>query len=169
MQGRLHAAFSLCHEYLDPIKEKNFRFINSGGSRMKIDLGEVLYEWNYLEEAEKQIREGLQANIPWENIMTDSFGLIVQTRVLLGKGDNCGALQTVEKFEIILKGRSRPREFEEEFRTLKVRVHLAGGDLQKASDWAEHIIHSEDFQTHEELYQLTLAHVWFNSRQIRTS
>ncbi len=75
MQGRLHAAASLCREFLDPIKESGIRFISTAGS-MEIDLGEVLYEWNCLEEAEQHIRDGLQANEPWQNIMTDGFGLL---------------------------------------------------------------------------------------------
>jgi hypothetical protein len=85
MQGRLHAAASLCHEYLDPIREKGIRFIYSAGS-MNIALGEALYEWNCLEEAEQQIREGNQANEPWVDIMTDAFGLLALIRVLQAFG-----------------------------------------------------------------------------------
>ncbi len=158
MQGRLHAAASLCREFLDPIKERGIRFIYTAGS-MKIDLGEVLYEWNCLEEAEQHIRDGLQANEPWRNIMTDGFGLVALTRVLQAKGDYAGAMQIVEKFETRLQEHSRPREFDEDFRTLRVRVQLAGGDLQNPSHWADQIQHSEEFDLHPELYRLTLARI----------
>jgi LuxR family maltose regulon positive regulatory protein len=158
MQGRLGAATSLCHEFLDPIKTRGIRFLYSAGS-MKVDLGEVLYEQNCLEESEQHIREGLRANEPWRNIMTDAFGLIALTRVLLAKRDYAGAMHSVEKFEARLQELSRPREFDEAFHTLRVRVQLASGDLQNAVDWADQIQHSEDFSLHPERYRLTLAQI----------
>ena len=158
MLGRLHAAATLCREFLDPIKERDIRFIYTAGS-MKIDLGEVLYEWNCLEEAEQHIRDGLQANEPLRNIMTDGFGLVALTRVLQAKGDYAGAMQIVEKFETRLLEHSQPREFDEDLRTLRVRLQLASGDLQNPSHWADQILLSEDFDLHEERYRLTLARI----------
>lgn len=159
MQGRLHASAAMCHEYLDSIKNSGVRFVYTSGS-MKIDLGEVMYEWNFLEEAERNIREGLRDNEVWQNIMTDCFGLTVLVRVLLAKGDYSAALMTVEKFEKVLESHSRPREFEEDFRTLRVRIQLAGGDLAGPSHWAEQVQQSEDFMLHKERYALTLARIY---------
>ncbi len=157
-QGRLHAAASLSHEYLDPIQEKGIRFIYSAGS-MNIVLGEVLYEWNRLEEAGKQMQEGLQANEPWVDIMSDAFGLLALIRVLLAKGDFDSAMHIVEKFEIRLQNNLRPYEFEEDFRTLRIRVQLASGNLQSAAGWADQIHLNEDFYKHPERYRLTLARI----------
>jgi LuxR family transcriptional regulator, maltose regulon positive regulatory protein len=157
-QGRLHAAASLCYEFLNPIKAQGIRISTAGN--MDVVLGDVLYEWNKLDEAEKQIREGLQANEPWGNVMTDAFGLFSLARVLQAKGDYDGAMQTVEKFEKRLHGESRPIEFGEAFRTLRVRVQLASGNLQKASKWVDHIHLSEDFQLHKDYYSLTLARIY---------
>ena len=156
-QGRLHAAASLCREFLDPIKEKGI-LISSAGN-MDVILGNVLYERNFLEEAEKYIRDGLQANEPWGNIMTDAFGLLALTHVLLARGDNARALQIVEKFETRIQGKFRPVEFSEDFRTLRVRVQLASGDLQSASFWADQIHLSEDYHLHQEYYRVTLARI----------
>jgi LuxR family maltose regulon positive regulatory protein len=158
MQGRLHAAAALCREFLDPLKEKGIRFIYTSGS-MKIDLGEVLYEWNCLEEAEQHIRDGLQTNEPWKNIMTDGFGYSALARVLQAKGDPAGALQTVERFETRLLEHSMPREFDEDLRTLRVRLQLGSGDVQAAADWADQVLLSEDFRLHEAYYRLTLARI----------
>ncbi len=55
MLGRLHETAALCHRFLDPLAGDN-RFVYASGN-MKIDLGEVLYEWNRIEEAERTIRE----------------------------------------------------------------------------------------------------------------
>jgi LuxR family maltose regulon positive regulatory protein len=158
IQGRLHAAASLCHEYLDSIKERDLRFIYTAGS-MKIDLGEVMYEWNCLEEAEQHIQDGLRSNELWRNIMTDGFGLTVLARVLMAKGDYAGAMQVAEKFEMRLMEHAQPREFYEDLRTLGIRVQLANGDLQNPSHWADQILPSEDFALNPEHYRLTLARI----------
>jgi ATP/maltotriose-dependent transcriptional regulator MalT len=131
LQGRLRAAASLCREYLDPIQEKGARFIYSAGS-LNIILGEVLYERNCLEEAERQIRDGLRANEPWSDIMTDAWGLSALARVLQAKGDSVGAMRSVDQFERRLHGHMRPREFEDDFHTLRVRMQIGSGDLQSA-------------------------------------
>jgi LuxR family maltose regulon positive regulatory protein len=158
MMGRLHAAASLCREFLDPLQEQGVRFAYTSGS-MKIDLGEVLYEWNRLEEAEQYIRDGLQANKPWRNIMTDGFGLIALARLLLAKGDDAGAMQAVQELETRLLEHARPREFEEDFRTLRVRAQLASGELENPSRWADQVLLGEDFAPHKDYYRLTLAGV----------
>jgi LuxR family transcriptional regulator, maltose regulon positive regulatory protein len=158
MQGCLHAADSLCREFLDPIQEQGIRFNDSAGG-MQVVRGEVLYEWNCLDEAEKYIQDGFRASEPWHNIMADAFGLLALTRVLQAKGNYAGAMQAVEKFETRLQGHLGPFEFAEDFRTLRVRVQLASGDLRSASEWADQIQLSEDFHRHEERYTLTLAHI----------
>lgn len=160
MQGRLRACSSLCREFLDPIHQGGVRyFYTSGGESMKIDLGEVLYEWDRLDQAEEYIRDGLRANEAWQNIMTDGFGLAALALVLQAKGDYAGAMQTAQKFESRLKEHAHPREFDEYLRTLSVRVQLAGGDIQSVSLWSEGILLSDDFQVHQDLYRLTLARI----------
>jgi LuxR family maltose regulon positive regulatory protein len=156
MLGHSRATATLCREFLDPIKDKGGRCIYSAGG-MKIDLGEALYEWNCLDEAEQYIRAGLQDNEPWRNIMTEGFGLIALARVLRATGDYAGAMQAVEKLETTLQTRAQPREFDEDFHTLRVRVQLASGDLQTASRWADQIQRSPDFESHQDRYRLTLA------------
>ena len=162
--GRLHACANLCHEYLDSIKESSIRFVYTSGS-MKIDLGEVAYEWNHLDEAEAYIRDGLAGNQLWQNIMTDGFGLTALVRVHLAKGDYPGALQVVEQLESTFRNRSLPREFEEDFHTLRVRVQLASGDLPSAAEWSDQIQHSIDYTGHQWRYQLTLAHIALAERR----
>lgn len=157
MQGRLHAAASLCREILEPLV-RDPRLIDTTGS-VKIDLGEVLCEWNCLEEAEQYIRDGLQDNESWRNIMTDGFGLVALTRVLQAQGDYAGATQTAEKLESRLVPHSWPREIDEDFHTLKVRVQVASGDLQAPSQWANQLELSQDFDRHKERYQMTLARI----------
>ena len=158
IQGRLHATADLCREYLEPFEERDIRFIYTTGS-IKVDLGETLSEWNYLEAAEEYIREGLQDNEPWRNIMTDGFGLAALVRVLLAKRNYSGAMWAVEKLEARLHEHAQPREFDEDLRTLKIRVQLASGDLQNPFQWADEVQLSEEFRQHKELYWLTLGQI----------
>lgn len=159
VQGRLHTAAIFCHEHLDLIKEKGIRFIFSA-SHMNIVLGEALYEWNCLKEAEEQIREGLRANKPWADILAEGFGLTALARILAAKKDFTGAMETVEKFETKMQVPLRAVEFEEDFHTLRIRLQLACGDLQSASKWANQVQNSEDFHLHPERYQFTLARIY---------
>jgi LuxR family transcriptional regulator, maltose regulon positive regulatory protein len=94
------------------------------------------------------------------DIMTDAFGLIAMINVLCAQSDYPGALQMVEKLEASLAvERSRPFEFEEDFRTARIRVQLASGDLQSAADWADQLPYNGDFQLHPKRYRLTLARI----------
>jgi len=160
IQGHLAKSAALCHEYLAPVKQGDFQSIYTSGS-IKIDLGEVLYEWNRLKEAEQQIRAGLQANEVWQNIMTEGFGLAALARVLQAKGEYAQAIQVAEKFETRMLENSRPDELNEDFLTLKTRLQLTGGDLKNPTLWADQIPHQVDFERNKDLYRLTLARIRF--------
>lgn len=158
VQGRLQAAAALCREYLDPANEKSRRFIYSAGS-LSITLGEVCYEWNSLEEAERWIQDGIKANEPWVDILTECFGLSALARVLQAREAFAEAMQAAEKLEARLQSPLRPREFEEDRHTLKVRIQLDSGDLASAVQWADQIMLSEAYNLHPEVYRLTLARI----------
>jgi LuxR family maltose regulon positive regulatory protein len=159
MQGRLNASADLCHRYLDPIIDNDIRFLFTAGS-MKIDLGEVYYEWGFMDEAEEHVRDGLRNNEIWRNIMTDGFGLVALARVLMAKKDHNGAMEVVERFEKKLHEHTPPREFNEDLFTLKVRVQLAAGDLHDTARWADRLRRSQDFRKLPGYFQLTLARVF---------
>jgi LuxR family transcriptional regulator, maltose regulon positive regulatory protein len=158
LQGRLHAAADLCREYLDPLKGRDIRFINDAGMMMGI-LGEALYDWNRLDEAEQCIRDGLQGNQPWQNILTDAWGLLALTRILVAKEDYPGALQSVEQFETRLQAQTRPFEFTDELLTLRIRVQLASGDLFTPAQWADQVLQNEALPRLGIYYRLTLARI----------
>jgi LuxR family maltose regulon positive regulatory protein len=158
IQGRLHAAVALCHEYLKSHQTWGTRAMSSPGS-MEITIGEALYEWNQLEEAEKYLRDGLRANKPWENIMTYGFGTTALMHVLQAKGDIPAALEVFKEFKARMLSTDHPSEFKEVLQTMGIRLQLAAGDLQNASLWADQIQHNHDFQRHPERYQLTLANI----------
>ena len=157
--GRLHDAVSLCSDFLKAIQERGTRYIASPGC-LNIFIGVALYEWNRLDEAEQQIREGLHENEPWQAAVPDGIGLGTLTRILLARGDYAGAMQTVDNFETRFQDPGRPVEFQEDFHTLRARVQLASGDFQQAFQWAEQVRRSQDFLLHEEYYRTAIAKIY---------
>ncbi|MCE1252098.1 MAG: LuxR C-terminal-related transcriptional regulator [Anaerolineae bacterium] len=156
-QGRLFAAAAICREYLEIIKNRELSV--SAAGNLAIVLGAVLYDWNSLDEAEKYIREGLLVNEAWKNIMTDAFGLLALVHLLNARADYAAALQTVDKFENRLQDLSRPVEFSEDYRTLRIQVLLSAGELDSAAQWAEQVINAEDYQRYPQYYRVTLARI----------
>lgn len=160
MQGRLHEAAALCSAYLEPVTEKGKRFFYTAGS-LNIHLGEVLREWNELGAAEEQIQEGIQANQPWKNILTDALGYAALARVQEAKGDLPAAIETLQRLEAMFTERAKPPDWETELRSLRVRLWLAIGDVARASQWADGFTLSEPIDIRQELDYLTLGRVRF--------
>jgi LuxR family transcriptional regulator, maltose regulon positive regulatory protein len=158
MQGRLHDAADLCQEYLKPVTQKGIEYFYNAGS-IHIILGEVLREWNDLEEAEAQIREGIRVNETWQVTSSISLGYAALARVQETRGDFDGALDTLQKMEAMLADRTRPPDLEGELRALKIRLWLATGDLARAVAWADHFPIQQPIRPIEETDYLTAARV----------
>jgi len=156
--GRLRDAASLCNDYLNPANVKFIRFFYTAGS-MKIDLGEVHLEWGFLDKAEDLIRDGLKDNEPWRDIMTHGIGFSTLARICIAKRDFSSAMQAAEMLEKRMREHAKPREFDEDFYTLKARIMLASGDNSGASHWADQILNNQDCNNHLHIYRQTLAQI----------
>jgi len=137
MQGQLHEAADLCRETLKPINKKGTKFFYMAGS-LHIILGEILREWNDLDEAEAQIQEGIQVNEPWQMVTADALGYAALARVQEAQGNITGAISTLGRLETMFEGRTKPPDWEGELRSLQVRLWLATGDLARAVNWVRH-------------------------------
>jgi LuxR family maltose regulon positive regulatory protein len=166
MQGRLHEAADLCRENLRSIHNKGIRPFYRAGS-LHIILGEVLREWNDLDEAEANIREGIQANEPWQMITTDAIGYAALARVQEAQGNIDGAIATLHRLEAMFEDRTIPPDWEGELRSLKVRLWLATGDLARAIDWARSYTIQSSPNPLQETDQLTAARVWMAGKNYR--
>ena len=158
MQGKLHAAEALCRDTLKPLERKGARLIYTAGS-LKIALGQVLYEWNQLDEAKQHIQDGIRDNEPWDNISADVVGYLTLAVVLQTRGDHDGAMEIAEKLEKRLEGHTRPPELGDEINTLRIRLLLANGDIQGAGQWANQIQLTESIDYHQEHLRLTLSRI----------
>jgi LuxR family maltose regulon positive regulatory protein len=166
MQGRLHEAADLCREYLKPITQKGTVFFYNAGS-LHIILGEVLREWNLLDEAEAQIREGIRVNEPWQVTSSVSLGYAALARVQESRGNIADALDTLHKMEAMLADRTQPPDLEGELRALKIRLWLAAGDLARAVAWADHFAMQPPIHAIQETEYLTAARVRLAEKNFR--
>ena len=158
MQGQLRQAAALCQEYLQPVAQGGKRVFYAAGA-LNIALGEVLLQWNELDAAEDQIRQGIQANKLWNNVVSDMLGYASLARVQQARGDLEAAFTTLHQLEGLLEGRTLPSGLEDELDSLRVRLRLEKGDLAGASEWARRIHISEPVTAIEELNCITLARV----------
>ena len=157
-QGKLRAAESICSDYTQAIQERGIRLSTSGN--MAVVLGNVYYEHNQLDEAERLIKAGLKANEPWQNIMTDAFGSLELIHVLIAKRNFTEAMQLIDKFLARLQGPSLPIEFIGPVMTIKTEIQLAMGDLINPARWADTIQRTDEYKLMPSLFLFTLAHLY---------
>jgi len=138
LQGRLHEAAGLCRKYIKVIDERGkWRFYLPGN--LNIVLGEVLREWNDLDGAEREIREGIRANQPWNMPEGTAVGYIALAHLQQARGDLKGALHTLEEAELLIAGQTITPELATELRTLRDYLKLTSGDLAGVQAWAEQL------------------------------
>ena len=166
MQGRLHEAADLCRETLKSISKRGTRSFYLPGS-FNIILGEVLREWNDLDEAEAQIRQGILVNEPWQMIAADGHGYAALARVQEAQGNIDGAISTLHRLEAMFEDHTKPPDWEGELRSLKVRLWLATGDLAHAVEWARHYPIQPSPSPLQETDQLTAARVRMAEKNYR--
>jgi len=146
LEGRLHEAAELCRKYQAVVAERGrWRFYLAGN--LNFILGEVLREWNELEDAEREVREGLQINEPWQVPQGMIVGCLALARVQQARGDLDGASHTLAEAERWVAGRTITPDLANELRALRVYLDVVRGDLAGAEAWAEQLpmVHLPDF------------------------
>jgi LuxR family maltose regulon positive regulatory protein len=159
--GRLNDAATLCRRCQAIVEERGkWRFFVCGN--LNIVLGDILREWNQLEEAESLVRRGIQDNDPWQVAHAYALGHTVLARVLLARGDLAGAVDALAEQVRLTSGRVVPPDLASETRAVRLRISLALGDLQSvaawADEWAPQAQAFADFRAEQDL--LTLARAW---------
>jgi LuxR family maltose regulon positive regulatory protein len=160
IQGRLHDAAALCRQHLQWVEARGaWRFYLPGN--LNAALGEVLREWGQLDEAEAQIRLGLERNQAWDLPLGLANGYLALARLQRTRRDLPAARATLVQVEQLLAGRSLPLDFWGELELEKVRLWLASGDLPAAQAWADAWMAQQPAaaarEYRHELGQMTLA------------
>jgi len=123
-QGRLHRALDLIKEvdtYMRP--RGNRRFYISGV--LNLMWGDILTEWNRLDEAEAQLRLGLRLLEDWPIPQPFTLGLSLLARLQIAQGDLSGAQATLQKAEGIYHEGSFHPAFVHALQKAQVRLWIA--------------------------------------------
>ncbi len=94
-QGQLHKMEALCRQALDLAVDSEGNRLPIAG-RILLGLGDLMYEWNRLEEAERYLKEGIELIKKWGTLPLYS-GYANLARVRYAQGDLPGAIQTLEQ------------------------------------------------------------------------
>jgi len=101
-----------------------------------LGIAEVLYEWNDLEQALRQVNRGFELLIRGQFVSFLLFGHSLRARLCLANGDLDGAQKAILQAEQL----AQPDEFvymSAVLAALRVRMVLATGDLAAAGRWAQ--------------------------------
>jgi LuxR family maltose regulon positive regulatory protein len=168
VEGRLQEAAALCQSSLAAIEPQGkWRFYVAGN--LSIVLGDVLREWDRLDEAEASIRTGIQDNAPWGIAHAYALGYTALARLLLSRRDATGAAAALAQQAELTAGRTLPPDAASETRAAQMRIWLASGDTAQAARWAEtwaaRAAATPDFRTEQDM--LTLARAWLGLGKAR--
>jgi LuxR family maltose regulon positive regulatory protein len=162
MQGQLQRAAEVCRHMQEDIDGTD-----AGGKRREptsdlvcVSIGNVLYEWNELHDAEAYVRKGIEQGKRGGFFQALVFGQILLARVLQARGDADGATNTLqEAAKSALM--NPPRWYRAELVACQVQLWLAQGNLAAASRWAQESDLSADteFNQLNEFEHITLARV----------
>ncbi|MBN1979205.1 MAG: hypothetical protein JW918_17550, partial [Anaerolineae bacterium] len=100
--GRLHEAAALCRETMQAIggsgrEERRFPVLGV----VYITLGEILLEWNDLEEADRALAKGLELNALTSEWHLQMFGHFALSRVKQARGDPGEASAVLERARVL--------------------------------------------------------------------
>jgi LuxR family transcriptional regulator, maltose regulon positive regulatory protein len=138
LQGRLHCAMTTYHEMeeLFPRPPKQPAVI--GSPSYYFGVGDVLREWNRLEEAERHLLQGMEwAGGTMMDAETLTLGYSTLARVYTAQGRHDEAARLLEEFAHLAQLRAFVPHLLARIRAERVRVARLGGDLEIALGWAE--------------------------------
>ncbi len=97
-QGKLHQGLDLVIEYERYVRERGSRRFYISGV-LNLLWGEILLEWNRLEEAEIQIRQGNHLLEDWTVPQSFTVGMSLLARLQVAMNDIAGAKATLRSIE----------------------------------------------------------------------
>lgn len=123
-QGRLREAMKLLRTYETYVRERgNRRFYIAG--ILNLMMGEIFLEWNQLDKAEDQIREGLRLIKDWPSPSILMVGYCAQTRLQLALNDLPEAKKTFSHVEELQLNNSFHPEFQNILEKTQINLWLA--------------------------------------------
>jgi len=163
LQGRLYRAMATYHEIEDLFPRPTNRPAVIGSPSYYFGRGDVLREWDQLDDAERHLLQGMEwARGTMMDAETLSLGYSTLARVYTAQGRYEQAARLLDEFAQLARLRAFVPHLTARTHAERARVALLEGDLEAALGWAETV----DLPSGDELrypYERTyliLAQVW---------
>ena len=134
-QGRLHEAARLCRQGLQSATGKAGKPLPAA-IYAHVGLGEVLYEWNDLGDAESIVTEGIELGEQGRLLVMLLNSYIVLSRVQQAQGNINGALEAIQTAQQLTRHHN-VTPLAAKAAAQRVRLSLAQGDVAAGVRWAQ--------------------------------
>ena len=138
LQGHLMKAATTYEEALRVVPEPNVLRALSGGAACYFGSGDLLCEWNKLDEASRYLMEGMDLVGGTPTVFADdlTLGHIAQARLQQARGEYGRAISTLETFAQLARQRNFVPHLVARGLAVRAWIELAQGNLASATQWA---------------------------------
>src|SRR5215469_6728141 len=164
LQGQLRKAASTYEEAARLVPEQNALRALSGGATYYFGLGDVLREWNRLDEASRYLMDGMALLRGTQTVFADevTLGYLALARLMLARGEYGRAIATLDSFGQLARERHFVLQLLARGAAVQAQIELAQGSLSAALRWRDACGLStgdDDLSYPREAEYLTLARV----------
>ena len=138
LQGHLMKAATTYEEAVRVVSEPNVLRALSSGAAYYFGLGDVLREWNKLDEASRSLMDGMDLVGGTSTVFADdlTLGHIAQARVQQARGEYGRAIATLDTFARLARQRNFVPHLIARGLAARAWIELAQGNLAAATRWA---------------------------------
>jgi LuxR family maltose regulon positive regulatory protein len=139
LQGQLRKAASTFEEAARLIPEQNALRALSGGATYYFGLGDILREWNQLDEASRYLMDGMELMRGTQTVFADEVtqGHLGLARLHRARGEYRKALATLESFAQLARERHFVLHLLTSGAAVRAQIELAQGNLAAALRWRD--------------------------------
>jgi ATP/maltotriose-dependent transcriptional regulator MalT len=138
-QGKLHQALQLIKVHETYVRKRGSRRYYISGA-LNLMWGEILLEWNQLDEAESQLRTGLHLLEDWPVPQSFTVGMGLLARLQVAKGDVVGARATLQKVEELYQVEDFHPAFVHLFQKAQMCVWIAENNIPAMETFVQKVI-----------------------------
>jgi LuxR family transcriptional regulator, maltose regulon positive regulatory protein len=139
LQGHLMQAATTYEEVVRVVPEPKVLRALSSGAAYYFGLGDILREWNKLDDASRYLIEGMDMVGGTQTVFADdlTLGYIAQARLQQARGEYGKAISTMDTFAQLAHQRNFVPHLVARGFAVRAQVELARGNLAEAIHWAE--------------------------------
>jgi LuxR family maltose regulon positive regulatory protein len=125
-----------------------------------IRMGEILYEWNQLDQAWDQVEPGLERAELGGDVRAMIAGYLISSRIKLSEDETEAASEYLERARQLVEG-AQFAEWSSRFERLQIEVWLAQDRLRAAVEWSDDALRGDERDSRPEsvVAHLTIARV----------